>query len=125
MSEYGSCAVCGTDRSGDDYRWYPNIPICEPCAEFIANHYWAAHSGDWLTWPNNKPKTKAKARISAKIRAEVMIRDSIRCRHCGSADDLCMDHIVPESLGGETTVENLQVLCRSCNSRKGAAMGGA
>ena len=28
-------------------------------------------------------------------------------------------HIIPWSLGGEDTMENLQTMCRSCNSRKG------
>ena len=34
--------------------------------------------------------------------------------------DLCADHIVPESKGGITALENLQTRCRSCNSKKGA-----
>ncbi len=37
-----------------------------------------------------------------------------------STGDLSLDHIYPWSLGGPDTVENLRVLCRSCNSRKGA-----
>lgn len=28
------------------------------------------------------------------------------------------DHIKPESWGGETSLDNLQTLCRSCNSKK-------
>ena len=29
------------------------------------------------------------------------------------------DHIIPESLGGPTTEENLQIYCRDCNIKKG------
>jgi len=29
------------------------------------------------------------------------------------------DIMFPEALGGEATLENLQTLCKSCNSRKG------
>ena len=29
-----------------------------------------------------------------------------------------MDHVVPWSLGGETVIENLQVLCEQCNVGK-------
>lgn len=59
--------------------------------------------------------------IPLPVRRLVMERDGT-CRHCGSDNHLCLDHIVPLSLGGEDTVENLQVLCRSCNSRKGARL---
>ena len=41
-----------------------------------------------------------------------------RCKHCSTHLDLSADHIKPESWGGETTLDNLQTLCRSCNSKK-------
>jgi 5-methylcytosine-specific restriction endonuclease McrA len=34
---------------------------------------------------------------------------------------LHVDHINPWSLGGETTLDNLQVLCNACNIGKGNA----
>ncbi len=36
--------------------------------------------------------------------------------------DLTADHVIARSLGGEDG--ELRVLCRSCNTRRGAAMGG-
>jgi 5-methylcytosine-specific restriction protein A len=47
------------------------------------------------------------------------IADQPWCSRCGSTDDLTADHIVPLSAGGESVIENMQTLCRSCNSRKG------
>jgi len=29
------------------------------------------------------------------------------------------DHIIPKSLGGPTTLDNLQCMCRKCNNKKG------
>ncbi len=61
-----------------------------------------------------------KSSIPASLRWSVFERDDFRCRHCSSRSDLAADHIHPESQGGETTLENLQTLCRKCNSKKGA-----
>lgn len=57
--------------------------------------------------------------IPTRIRRAVMERDGRRCKECASPDDLSLDHIIPFSLGGPDTEENLRVLCRPCNSRKG------
>jgi 5-methylcytosine-specific restriction endonuclease McrA len=42
------------------------------------------------------------------------------CPICGSETDLTIDHIRPLARGGTSDPENLHVLCRRCNSRKGA-----
>lgn len=62
-----------------------------------------------------------KARISPELRMAVMRRDGHRCVVCGSGEDLSADHLIPESAGGETTLDNLQAMCRPCNSRKGVS----
>lgn len=56
--------------------------------------------------------------IPPEVRAEVFQRDGHQCVKCGAVEDLTLDHIHPWSLGGPDTVDNLRVLCRSCNSRK-------
>ena len=63
------------------------------------------------------PSKKAIPRALSKA---VFERDAYRCVACGGHIDLTCDHIVAESRGGPTTYENLQTMCRSCNSRKGA-----
>lgn len=58
--------------------------------------------------------------IPEELRLAVMKRDGNICVLCGTSDDLTLDHIHPWSKGGPSTLENLRVLCRPCNSRKGA-----
>ena len=41
------------------------------------------------------------------------------CSICYVTTNLTVDHIIPRSRGGTNDPDNLQVLCRSCNSRKG------
>lgn len=61
-----------------------------------------------------------KIRISNELRWKVWEKDNFTCQICGSRTNLSVDHIYPESAGGKTTLDNLQTLCRTCNSRKGA-----
>lgn len=41
-----------------------------------------------------------------------------RCVCCGQAKKLTRDHIVPIIVGGSDFIENIQPLCRECNSSK-------
>lgn len=63
---------------------------------------------------------KVRPAIPTSLRTQVYARDGYRCISCGVDRPLSLDHVYPYSLGGEDTLENLQTLCRSCNSRKGA-----
>jgi len=70
-------------------------------------------------------KTKKTNRDpSLRLRFLVLKRDNFSCKQCGSspaknsAVELHIDHIIPWSKGGETTLENLQTLCLKCNLGK-------
>lgn len=73
-------------------------------------------------WPLDPviQNAKKKDKISRALARRVFERDLYRCVSCGTHLDLCCDHIIPESKGGPTKFENLQTLCRVCNSKKGA-----
>ena len=77
---------------------------------------------DWPFDRRSRPPQYTKSKISKKLSRRVMERDAYRCVTCGTHIDLCCDHIIPESRGGETSFDNLQTMCRPCNSRKGAKM---
>ncbi len=45
------------------------------------------------------------------------------CRYCGrklDINNLVIDHIVPMAKGGNSNIENLQVICKTSNSMKGS-----
>ena len=65
-------------------------------------------------------KNFVKQLIDKEIRGVIFERDNFTCLICGATDNLSVDHVLAESKGGATTLDNLQTLCRSCNSRKGA-----
>jgi len=55
-------------------------------------------------------------------RRNIFARDHNRCQYCGkrfSTQDLSLDHVVPRSLGGPNTWENIVCCCLRCNVRKG------
>jgi len=60
--------------------------------------------------------------VSVDTRIFVWRRDGGKCRNCGSRQDLHFDHVIPRSWGGASTAENVQLLCRDCNLRKGASL---
>lgn len=42
------------------------------------------------------------------------------CIKCGSKEKLSVDHIIPYSKSKDNSLNNLQILCLSCNSKKGS-----
>jgi HNH endonuclease len=66
-------------------------------------------------------RTGTRTPLDNDLRWAVFQRDGYACVHCGSRLDLTIDHIHPVSMGGLNSPENLQTLCRNCNSRKGVS----
>lgn len=59
-----------------------------------------------------------RQQIPAAVRSLLVQRDGDLCRHCGSGEDIEVDHIHPVALGGTDEALNLQLLCRRCNRAK-------
>lgn len=80
--------------------------------------------------PNIPPNKKASQEhttnrnINLRLRFLVMKKDNFKCCMCGASPakdpsvELHIDHIIPWSKGGETTIDNLQTLCSKCNLGK-------
>jgi 5-methylcytosine-specific restriction endonuclease McrA len=55
-------------------------------------------------------------------RRNIFARDKNTCQYCGrhqSTSTLSLDHIIPRSMGGQATWENLVCSCLKCNIKKG------
>jgi hypothetical protein len=76
---------------------------------------------------NKEPftETRESRRFGRHIPREIMLkvvrRDGQMCQICHknvSDDELEFDHLIPFSKGGPVSVENLRVLCATCNGKK-------
>jgi len=68
------------------------------------------------------PDGSLREMIPEDVRHAVWQRDAGACRLCGATSDLQYDHLIPVSMGGANSVDNLQILCGPCNRRKGASV---
>lgn len=109
-----SCAVRAGVRPGE-----PALQLCGKCAAIIANAFNLRHGGRPLTWDDNPKLRNVREIVPEEMRWKVFERDGFACKHCGSQSMLRADHILAQSKEGPSTFDNLQTLCRSCNSRKG------
>ena len=65
-------------------------------------------------------RLKVKARrhgVPLGVLKQVLLRDKV-CQLCHTDQDLQFDHIYPVSQGGKGSLENLQLLCGTCNNFK-------
>jgi len=117
-----------TVRSDNHYnQWFYELE-CLNCG-----HKYNANGSDiWLRkCPNCQVKTAQKhdghrttREVPDSLRYKVLKRDHFKCCACGASPakdpsvELHIDHVIPWSRGGETTLDNLQVLCSKCNLGK-------
>ena len=65
----------------------------------------------------------ARREFNRKTRAAVFLRANGHCEECKAklkVGEGEVDHILPDALGGEPTLENAKLLCRVCHAPKTA-----
>jgi len=119
LSPLGFCNWCGKPLSGRSKYFCPKTGRVI-YGDYEYQDYWCTR--DFYVWWHSYPRFKRA----------IFIRDDFTCQICGvkptttnkyglivpDLNLLAIDHIKPFSKGGETTEDNLQVLCRKCNGKK-------
>jgi hypothetical protein len=57
--------------------------------------------------------------IRPELKEKILAKYEHTCVKCGKHDNLTIDHIIPVVKGGKNDYTNLQVLCMTCNRKKG------
>ena len=87
--------------------------------KFAKNVDWGEKTYRKLVHLKTEARPANRTYIPAYTKKLVFIRDNHRCVKCGSTKNLEIHHIIPHARGGSNRLENLQLLCRSCNRMKG------
>jgi len=91
---------------------------------FHEKRLWLSEERELTLKKEKTPKENTRSRIPDDVQIFVWNRDEGICVKCGSNENLAFDHIIPHSLGGSDTKRNLQILCDTCNQKKGNKIGG-
>jgi len=105
-----------------------DVHLCSDCIEHIAEWFvstsYCLPGIFWLKAMEEKYYSKHKkyrnTYLPKKTRQDILSKYKFTCQKCGSKENLTIDHIKPVSKGGSDDYDNLTILCKSCNSRKGA-----
>ena len=98
----------------------PNIPLEELmmriCDGLLGPRRWDQNAPSPEKVHSGTEDKRENLSVAAAKR-EVWRRDQSRCSNCESTYAVQIDHIIPIAAGGSSTIENMRLLCRSCNQR--------
>ena len=135
----GECSACNErirqSVTGEPFLPFKNIKLCSSCYEgIISEIYGMAGAGDGgmihlifqycLQSSKNRKRRKTISNYK-KVFKDLLQKYKFTCVHCNENEEkkLTIDHIHPVSKGGSDDFDNLQILCKPCNSRKGNRVG--
>lgn len=125
------CCVCEfTIHESEDYTRYNSKSFCVDCSIGLLAHISQYKDfGGWVwlivtTLRMHRFKLYKKKLPTVtnyrKVFNELKNKYGAKCKLCNAVENLTIDHIMPRSKGGTDEFGNLQILCKTCNSRKGA-----
>jgi hypothetical protein len=90
--------------------------VLTPCRRKVAEREVRLNRAKWIG--HNRIRLRFDPFAYRYIRLKVLARDNHICYWCGQPGDT-MDHIVPWSKGGRTTMDNCICACSECNGQRG------
>lgn len=129
--DYTRCVICEgltNINDGEPVLIFKGKSICESCCIDILPEIYTFGKFScgglihyvfqfMLTTPHNR---KNRRSLNKTIFKKLLHKYKFSCVECGSKEKLSIDHIKPVSKGGTDEFNNLQILCKTCNSKKGA-----
>ena len=98
-------------------------PLCRECNNIVSGE-WHHNNKDRHTaieHNRNARKNNNGGKYTAAEWNELLERYDNTCLRCGRNDvPMTVDHVIPVSKGGTNSIDNIQPLCKSCNSSKNA-----
>lgn len=112
------CDCCEKEDGRETLHWSEqNFDLCFECLNNLFVEYIAKE------FIIEEKVISRRIVISEELRNKVYEKSNSMCVECKSTVRLEIDHIKPFSFGGETRIENLQLLCKSCNLIKSNKYG--
>lgn len=87
-----------------------------PCRRKVAEREVRLARAKWIG--RNKIRLRFDPFAYRYIRLKILARDQYTCYWCGGPGDT-MDHVIPWSKGGRTTMNNCICACSPCNGERG------
>lgn len=115
---WGICAFFNSDIS-QRYEKSGKYPICPYCKIRGTGTGTLSIFGPIIL--EIREPVVLRTSIPKRLREEVLEKYGRKCVICGSIEKLQIDHITPATAGGKNVLDNLQVLCQTCNGSKGAS----
>lgn len=112
------CCICGREKyQRVSYHQRGVNKTCgnPKCVSAYARSLWNLPPFNEQTRKRPKSPSRRATNFTAKQRKEWL---GETCEFCGAKDNLCLDHIIPVSAGGQSVRENAQTLCQPCNNWK-------
>lgn len=66
----------------------------------------------------SNPRRNKEYTFRKKFMPILMEKFNSKCVICNTSKDLTIDHIKPQIVKGGNNIDNLRLLCRSCNSKE-------